>query len=65
MPAKMSIMDKYSEDKEPLPTEKKMEKILKCPDCGAEGDDIGYENEEHFCKKCGAVIEWASDIDQG
>lgn len=56
----MAMIDKYNDDtKEPVPTIKDMEKVLKCPDCGAEGEYIGYENEEHFCKKCGRVLDFA------
>jgi hypothetical protein len=31
------------------------DKVLKCPDCGCE--DIGYKNEERYCKKCGLVLD--------
>ncbi|PIZ49572.1 hypothetical protein COY28_06180, partial [Candidatus Woesearchaeota archaeon CG_4_10_14_0_2_um_filter_57_5] len=51
---------RYSKDEE----ERKHEKVLKCPDCGAEDDDIGYDDGEHYCKKCGAIIEEASNIDE-
>jgi len=56
----MALIDRYSKDEE----ERKHEKVLKCPDCGAEDDDIGYDDGEHYCKKCGAIIEEASNIDE-
>tara|TARA_Y100000310_G_scaffold338992_1_gene430253 strand:+ start:18325 stop:18519 length:195 start_codon:yes stop_codon:yes gene_type:complete len=31
------------------------EKELICPDCKSK--DIEYENSEHFCKKCGLVLD--------
>jgi membrane protease subunit (stomatin/prohibitin family) len=30
-------------------------KLRKCPECGCE--DIGYENGELYCKKCGYVLD--------
>lgn len=42
---------------EGLEVEKKFEKLTQCPDCKAE--DIGYsfDQDEHFCRKCGLVLD--------
>jgi len=34
---------------------KQEDRKRKCPDCGSE--DIGYDNGELFCKKCGLVLD--------
>ena len=34
---------------------KNKDKGQKCPECGSE--DIVFENEELYCKKCGFVID--------
>lgn len=39
----------------PMHRLKKEDRAKKCPDCGSE--DIGYDNGEHFCKKCGLVLD--------
>ncbi len=37
--------------------EQVMQKLRQCTDCGS--DDIGfsYDQDEHFCKKCGLVLD--------
>ncbi len=31
------------------------DKLRKCPECGSE--DLGFDKDEMYCKKCGLVIE--------
>ncbi|MBS3131072.1 hypothetical protein J4212_01450 [Candidatus Woesearchaeota archaeon] len=30
--------------------------LKKCPDCGS--DKVEYKNGEHYCGKCGLVLDW-------
>ena len=34
---------------------KREDKARKCPECGSK--DLGFDNDEMYCKKCGLVIE--------
>ena len=34
---------------------KQEDKLKVCPDCGS--DDIEYDKGEHFCRKCGLVMD--------
>lgn len=42
-------------DEKPLQGLEHEEKIKKCPDCGSK--DLGYKDEERYCKKCGLVFD--------
>jgi len=39
----------------PLQDVKHEDSANKCPDCGCE--ELEYEHGEHYCRKCGTVIE--------
>jgi len=34
-----------------------LQALRQCPDCSSEEIGFSYDAEEHFCKKCGLVLE--------
>lgn len=45
----------YGGNQRSLETVKREDMSRQCPDCGS--DEIDYEHEEFYCKKCGLVLD--------